>query len=216
MAGVGELVRAGGPVMVGLLACSFVALTVVFDRLLFWWRLERRRDRRRVDAVLETCQHGRWQEALEVAAGCEDFVVRVLACGIVHRQFSLTAALEAAAAQEVKRMQRHMAVLDTLITVAPLLGILGTVTGIIASFDVLGQHGVAQPQAVAAGIGQALVTTAAGLVVAIGSLVPYNLFHSRIEAAMHTMEKYGASLEILWRKQTGNGETAGKGHAVGA
>ena len=79
--------------------------------------------------------------------------------------------------------------------------ILGIVLGIIHSFDLLGSTGIDHPQAVSAGIAQALVTTATGLAIAIFTLIPFNYFQSRVEQAVKLLEKYGTSLEILWNKQ---------------
>jgi biopolymer transport protein ExbB len=84
--------------------------------------------------------------------------------------------------------------------VAPLLGIFGTVIGIILSFEVLGSSGIEHPQAVTAGIAQALITTATGLGIAILSVFPYNYFNSRIERAALDIEKYATSLEIVYEK----------------
>jgi len=91
-------------------------------------------------------------------------------------------------------------VIDTMITVAPLLGIFGTVLGIITSFDVLGTTGIEHPEAVTAGIAQALITTATGLGIAILSVFPYNYFNARVENAALTIEKYATSLEIVYEK----------------
>ncbi len=93
-----------------------------------------------------------------------------------------------------------MTVLDTMITVAPLLGILGTVIGIISSFKILGTAGIADPKLVTAGIAQALITTATGLTISIVTVFPYNYFKSRIENAIHVMEKYATSLEVVYKK----------------
>ena len=95
-----------------------------------------------------------------------------------------------------------MGVLDTMITVAPLLGIFGTVLGIISSFEVLGSTGIEHPQEVTSGIAQALITTAAGLGIAILSVFPYNYFNSRVENAAVLIEKYATSLEIVFEKLT--------------
>ena len=114
-------------------------------------------------------------------------------------------AMEAAAADEIKNMRRFMGVLDTMITVAPLLGIFGTVLGIISSFEVLGSAGIEHPQEVTSGIAQALITTAAGLGIAILSVFPYNYFNSRVENAAVLIEKYATSLEIVFEKLTQRG-----------
>jgi len=97
-------------------------------------------------------------------------------------------------------MRRFNGVLDTMITVAPLLGIFGTVLGIIISFEMLGTAGIENPQAVTAGIAQALITTAAGLGIAILSVFPYNYFNARVENAALNIEKYATSLEIVYEK----------------
>jgi biopolymer transport protein ExbB len=121
----------------------------------------------------------------------------------------MTKAMEATAAEEIRNMRRYMGVLDTMITVAPLLGIFGTVIGIITSFDALGAAGIDQPQAVTAGIAQALITTAAGLGIAILSVFPYNYFNSRVEKAVLNIEKYATSLEIVYEKLEGKNEEPG-------
>jgi biopolymer transport protein ExbB len=108
--------------------------------------------------------------------------------------------MESTAAEQVKEMRRYMGVLDTMITVSPLLGILGTVTGIITAFNMLGTSGIEHPQAVTAGIAEALITTAAGLVIAIFSVFPFNYLNSRVENAVLTIEKYATSLEIVYEK----------------
>ncbi len=190
----------GGPVMYPLLACSIIALTVIIERFLFWAREDMRRNQGLVDEVLDLCQKGDWNRVKEKVMGSKDFVIRILVSGILHREFSMTKAMEAAASEEIKRMRRFMSVLDTMITVAPLLGIFGTVIGIISSFELLGSAGIEHPQAVTAGIAQALITTAAGLAIAILSVLPYNYFNSRVEDAALTIEKYATSLEIVYEK----------------
>jgi biopolymer transport protein ExbB len=190
----------GGPVMYPLLACSIIALTVIIDRLLFWFREDMRREQSLVDRVLELCRSGNWEEVRKKVAGSNDFVIRILISGILHREFSMTKAMESGAAEEIKRMRRYMGALDTMITVSPLLGIFGTVIGIINSFEILGTSGIEHPQAVTAGIAQALITTAAGLGIAILSVFPYNYFNTRVENAALTIEKYATSLEIVFEK----------------
>lgn len=195
-----EIFQKGGPVMYPLLFCSLVAVTVVIDRIIFWMREDIRRDRNLVDRVLELCQKGEWTEVKNSVTDSRDYIIRILITGILHRDFSMIKAMESAAAEEVKRMRRYMTILDTMITVAPLLGIFGTVIGIISSFDLLGGSGIEHPQAVTAGIAQALITTAAGLAIAILSVFPYNYFNSRVQDAVITIEKYATSLEIVYEK----------------
>ncbi len=195
-----NLFHSGGPVMYPLLACSFIVLTVVIERALFWFRITIQRDSPLVDEVLELCRSGDWEAVRQRAAGSRDFVVRILVSGILHREFSMVKAMESAAADETQRMRRSMTVLDTMITVAPLLGIFGTVTGIITSFDMLGAGGLDHPEAVTAGVAEALITTATGLAIAIFSVFPYNYFNSKVRRATLEIEKYATSLEIVYEK----------------
>ena len=195
--------------MIPLLGCSLIALTVIIERALFWAREDLRRDPALVDKVLTLCRNGDWEAVRRAVAGSRDFVVRILVSGILHREFSMAKAMETAAADEMQRMRRYLAVLDTMITVAPLLGIFGTVLGIISSFDLLGQSGIEDPRAVTGGIAQALITTASGLGIAILSVFPYNYFNARAESAALAVEKYATSLEIVYEKLGQNATASG-------
>ncbi len=186
--------------MYPLLGCSVIALTVIIERAFFWIREDMRRNQSLVDHILELCRKGDWDAVKEQVTGSRDYIIRILVNGIVHKEFSMTKAMETAASDEIKRMRRHLGVLDTMITVAPLLGIFGTVIGIITSFEILGSTGIEHPQAVTAGIAQALITTASGLGIAILSVFPFNYFNSRAEGAALAIEKYATSLEIVYEK----------------
>jgi biopolymer transport protein ExbB len=194
----------GGPVMYPLLVCSVTALTVIIERAIFWLRERRSRAQGLVDKILELAERDDYVEAARIGSGSKDYVARILICGIVHRNFSLSSALEMAAAVEIERMKRFMNVLDTMVTVSPLLGILGTVTGIIRSFEAMGVSGAQNPVAVSGGIAEALITTAAGLMIAIPSLAFFNYFNARIEGALHEIETYSTSLEIVHEKNKAN------------
>jgi biopolymer transport protein ExbB len=195
-----QFFQSGGPVMYPLIACSLIVLTVIIERIIFWTRVEMRRNRALVDEVLELSRKADWEVVRLKTAGCRDFIIRILISGILHREFSLLKAMEAAAADEVQSMRRFMGALDTMITVAPLLGIFGTVLGIITSFEMLGTAGIEHPQAVTAGVAQALITTATGLGIAILSVFPYNYFNSKVERAVIDIERYSTSLEIVFEK----------------
>lgn len=194
-----DLFQKGGIVMYPLIACSVISLTVILERALFWIRDKRNVDSRLVDQVLDLARTREYEKIKQSTQGSADYVVRVLVCGLVHKEYSLSKAMEMAAMEEIKRMKRYLPVLDTMITAAPLLGILGTVIGIIHSFDMLGQAGIQDPHAVTSGIAQALLTTAAGLLIAIFALFPYNYFMSKVEKAAVRIEKYATSLEIVHR-----------------
>lgn len=196
-----EIFLSGGPVMWPLLLCSIAVLTVVIERAFFWLSLEKQRDRQLMDEILGLAQTGSWDIIRERVGSSRDHVIRILVVGILHRDYDMGRAMEAEADLMVERMQRYMPVLDTMITVAPLLGIFGTVLGIISSFKMLGSSGIADPMLVTSGIAQALITTAAGLGISIVAVIPYNYFNTRIGRAIHVMEKYATSLEVVHEKR---------------
>jgi biopolymer transport protein ExbB len=190
----------GGPIMYPLLICSIIALTVIIERTIFWIGEDYRRDQALVNEVLSLAEQGNWETVRTRIGNSKDFIIRILVAGILHREFSIAKAMETSASDELDRMRRYLPILDTIITVSPLLGIFGTVIGIILSFEMLGSVGIEEPQAVTAGIAQALITTASGLGIAILSLFPFNYFNSRVEKAATTIEKYATSLEIVYEK----------------
>lgn len=195
-----EIFKNGGPVMYPLALCSIISLTIIIERTFFWIKIGMQRNQQLVDRVLELSRKGEWEGVRKAASGSNNYVVRMIVSGILHREYSMIKAMESSAADEINRMQRFMGGLDTMITIAPLMGILGTVIGIISSFDMLGTTGIGNPQAVTGGIAQALITTAAGLSIAIITVFPYNYFNSRIKKAAAIMEKYATSFEIVYNK----------------
>jgi len=206
-----EIFNRGGPVMWPLLAASLVGLTFLLYKAIFWLRVGAGRDRALAERFLRLAEEGRYSEAAERARGSRDFVVQLLHCGLVHRNYSAPEALKMAAADTLSRMRRYLTVLDTVVTVAPLLGILGTVMGIIASFNLLGGAGATDPRAATQGVAQALVTTAVGLGIAIPTLIFSNYFGRLAEHAAVEMETVGTCLEICLARNAAHevGEAAG-------
>ncbi|WP_457574815.1 MotA/TolQ/ExbB proton channel family protein [Desulfolithobacter sp.] len=187
-----------------LLGCSLMVLTVVLERALFWFLLRRQENRAMVERILDLAASGHWDSADRLARTLgEGPVIRVLAAGILHRHHDMSGAMLNEASQQLRKMSRAMNLLDTIITVAPLLGILGTVLGIIDSFRLLGTGNVSDPKMVTGGIAQALISTAAGLTISIITVFPYNFFRSRIDHAAHIMETTATGLEVAWKKSMG-------------
>jgi biopolymer transport protein ExbB len=181
-----------------LLACSLISLTVIVERAVFWAR--RRRQPGRLEEVFRLTEGGRFEEALARSRDCRDATVRMLAAGLASRRHGLTEGMEVAAAEEVDRQKRGLGVLDTIITLSPLLGIFGTVTGIIQAFDFLSLKGVPDPQAVTSGIAEALITTAAGLTVALMTLIPHNAYVHRVERSAKTLGQIGTQFEMAYKQ----------------
>jgi biopolymer transport protein ExbB len=128
-------------------------------------------------------------------------VTRVLAAGLENRQPFSTKAMEAAAQGQVPLLKNRLAVLDTIITLAPLLGLLGTITGMISSFGIMSIAGLGQPHAVTGGIAEALIATATGLLIAILTLIPFNYFNARVERELEIIEYFSSRLELLLFRQ---------------
>jgi len=193
-----QMLAKGGPVMIPLVLCSVVALAVVIERLGFWWR---HGDVGPAERALELAERGKLDEALEIARRSGTATARVIAAGLAERQAPPAAAMEAAAQTEMGRLRSYLPVLDTIITLSPLLGLLGTVTGMIAAFGILSTSGMNQPNAITGGVAEALIATAAGLAIAIATLVSYNYFLSRAEQALDAMERLASRLDLALREQ---------------
>jgi biopolymer transport protein ExbB len=190
----------GGPVMVPLLACSIVSLAVVIERILFWRRVQ---SRTTVEELLHWVEQRELAKASELGKNLDLPVARVLTAGLAHRNPSLTKGLEVAAQAEIPVLKKRLTILDTIITLAPLLGLLGTITGMIGSFGIMSEAGLRQPHAVTGGVAEALIATAAGLLIAILTLIPYNYFSNRAERELEQIEYYGSRLELLLAEQEG-------------
>lgn len=199
-----DLFQKGGFIMYPLLICSIISMTFAIERLIFWIKEKKARNFKLLIAIMNKAEEGNYNEALKLGSGSKDHVIRVICSGLAHIEFSMISALEMAAGDEINRMKRGLTVLDTIITMAPLLGILGTVIGIIQSFDMLGQMGIEDPKSVTVGIAQALITTAAGLTIALGTIIPFNYFVALVGKATKNLEKYTTSLEIIYQQRQNN------------
>ena len=192
-----ELFIKGGPIMWPILVCSLLALTVVIERIIFIITEKIRRQPRIVDAMLDAVEQSDPNRAVQIAAGSKDFVARTLASALMHRrEKSISSAMLRSAEQELARYNRGLSILDTIITLAPLLGLLGTVRGMMGSFGMLGGTELAAPTAITGGIAEALIATAFGLGVAITALIPFNYLHAQLEYARRQIQDAAAHVEI--------------------
>ena len=190
------------------------AVAFIVERFICWFRINRSRNKKLVSAILDMCDAGKFEEAYQKGKESKDFVVYVLLNGIAHRAYSMEGAMEAASERIVKEMGKNLMILDTLITLSPLLGIFGTVTGIIFSFDMLGKMGIEAPQMVSLGIAQALITTAFGLAIAMPTLIFYNYFVSRVNDAAKEIEKNANILSLISEKRSFEKTFASRGDAA--
>jgi len=184
----------GGVVMIPLLACSLISLTLTIERFMFWAKL---RSRDILQQIISLVEKGEFEQALKLGKESTQPIARVMAAGIAHRNPAPAKAMEAAAQAEIPVLKSRLGVLDTVVTLAPLLGLLGTVVGMIGSFDVMSEAGLGQPHAVTGGVAEALIATATGLLIAILTLVSYNYFTAKAEREVDRMEHFSSSLELM-------------------
>ena len=191
----------GGPIMWPILIVSIIGLTVVIERIFWWSGRWFRRDPKRIEKVFTAIENGDTAEASRLSRGSRDPVLRMMWNGLNHQHASLQGALQVAAGIEIKRAGRFLVVMDTLVTLAPLLGLLGTITGLIRSFSFLGNEELAV-QAVTGGIAEALIATACGLGIAIFALIPFNFFTSRVSNLEFELQTAATNLEVMLGAQT--------------
>ncbi|MGO8764256.1 MAG: MotA/TolQ/ExbB proton channel family protein [Limisphaerales bacterium] len=197
----------GGPVMWPILICALVAVAVVGERAFWWWREGQKRDPQKLEQILAALENSDVAAATQIAANSEDPLIRVIRHGLAHvghAHGSLLGALQLAAGIELKRAGRFLTVMDTLVTLAPLLGLLGTVTGLMRAFLHIGSAELSVT-AVTGGIGEALIATACGLAIAIFSLIPFNYFTARVAQLQFDLETAATNVEVL----VGGGVKAG-------
>ena len=189
-----DLMYRGGVVMWPLLAMSVIGVTLCIERLWFWStnnRPGRHDDLQRLARLLRDGEH---DKAIQQVNNDRSVYGRVV-LRLLDEPISEALVVDVVESQR-PRLERFMPTLSTIITAAPMLGILGTVLGIISSFEVIGQAGSAgDPSLVSQGIAEALLTTATGLIVALLILIPYNLFRSQVDRTLGRIEMLVAAIE---------------------
>lgn len=201
------LIDRGGYVMIPLLALSVVSLTLIVERSIFWMLLHRPGKQNELNALNEALRQGDRKRIDGLAKRSRSPYAQVAGHMSAH------GATDAVAMEVVQRhrpsFDRFMISLSTIVTAAPLLGILGTVIGIIQSFKLLGDQAVLHdPKDVAAGIAAALLTTALGLIVALLTLFPYMIFRGQVDRAMGRLEALIAAAQQGLTRAPATGEEA--------
>ncbi|MCG8368219.1 MAG: MotA/TolQ/ExbB proton channel family protein [Pseudanabaenales cyanobacterium] len=199
-----ELFSLGGVVMWPLLGFSVLVTTLILERGLFWWKISKRQDQI-VQGILETYSRNPQTALAKLKQNSDLPIVRIFLAALTLQEATpdeFRLALESAAQAEIPLLKRFNTIFETVIGVAPLLGLLGTILGLISSFsslqfgDVAGQESVE----VTAGVGEALISTATGLVVAIFTLLFANLFQGLYRRQKAMIQENGGRLEILYRR----------------
>jgi len=179
-----------------ILVTSSVAVAVVAERTIWWSLLRAKTNKNKLEEVYEHLESGQIARASDVAAQSPDPVLQVIWRGLNHHHTSLENALQAAAGVELERAGRGLSLLDTIVTLAPLLGLLGTVIGIMNAFHFVGNEDVAAVK-VSGGIAEALIATSAGLTIAIGTLLPLNFFSARLAKFTFVLQTAATNVEVL-------------------
>jgi len=208
---ISRLFAAGGVVMWPLLAFSVLAVALIIERIRFWYRITHRQNRV-VKDVLNLYRLDNLVGAFDQLKKNADLPIArifLVALELEHptpEEFRL--ALESEAQAEIPSLKRFSNIFDTIVSLAPLLGLLGTVLGLITSFASLnlGDVGGTKTVGVTAGISEALVSTASGLVVAIFTLLFANTFRGLYQRQMALIQEYAGQLELLYRRRYERGE----------
>ncbi|MBC7189106.1 MotA/TolQ/ExbB proton channel family protein [Candidatus Aerophobetes bacterium] len=184
----------GGPLMVPLVFCSVLALAIIIEKFITLGLIEKK-SRHFADKIRSIINGEDEDKVEKVIALCEvtsSPLSRILRAGVEKKdreREEIKEALEDAGSLEIPFLEKHLKILGTIVTVAPLIGLLGTVMGMIRAFNVIALQGVGEPGALAGGIAEALITTAVGLTIAIPSLVFYNYFLHRTDKIVREFEK---------------------------
>ena len=198
-----EIIQKGGILMWPILLCSILALAIIIERFWYFARL-----RRNVPFVLselsEYIKTNRIKEAIDLCQKRSAPVFNILTAGLMHYDQSkaqIKEAMEETSLYEVPKLEKNLAPLATIAHISPLLGLLGTVYGLVKTFHTIeimsDQFGPISPGALAGGIWEALLTTVAGLVVAIVAFIAYNYFVNKVNFLVTEMERSAAELTSL-------------------
>jgi len=187
----------GGWVMWPILATFFLSLSVILDRVVWWLRLQAKISSSRQAAAREALGTGKFDHAWQLTRDTNDPFLHNLADGITHANTSMLAAMQLHATRLIEKSEARMWVISTMITLAPLLGLFGTVVGIMGSFSFIGDEDQLAASKVSGGIAEALIATAAGIGIAILCLLPYNFFRKRVSVLRYSLERWINHCELL-------------------
>lgn len=188
----------GGPVMVPLAVCSMLAATVLIERFLALRQADRGGEEL-IEMIRAAFREGDGEEALVECERVGGPVANVLAAGLraYLRRQPVTEAMEEQTLADQRMLHRRLMVLDTTITLAPLLGLLGTVLGMISAFKIISVSGTDHPAGITGGVAEALIATASGLAIAIICLIGYNWCRDKLRQVTDEIELRATQLENL-------------------
>lgn len=191
-----ETISRGGLMMIPLLISAFIALTIIIERTFVLHRTYKDSPRFVAD-VFKLILAGQLDQALTTCKQTKTPIAAVLTAGLEHFKNpieEMELSMKNQAEAWVPTLERRIDVIDTVITAAPLMGLLGTITGMMGSFQVLSEKGVNEPNAITGGVAEALIATATGLIIALFCLVAYNYLSTRIKLFIYEIESIASRL----------------------
>jgi biopolymer transport protein ExbB len=191
-----DFMHRGGPIMIPVALTALFAIAIVSERFVWWISYFRLRDPALQASIFHALADRQPDQARQLAADSRDPLIQMIHLGLGQPAHALPGILQVAAGQELQKAGRFMGAMDTIVTLAPLLGLLGTVTGIMGAFASIGGAELAVEK-VTGGIGEALIATAAGLGIAIFTLIPLNICHARLARLQFDLESAATTLESL-------------------
>ena len=198
-----DRLRSGGVVMIPLAFVAVCLALLIADRLLVLLR-ESPHSLRFCERVLALCSEGQFEQAEQLAERTKGALSRTLKTCLAHRHSPpavLDDAIQETILHEFPKLERFLPSIRLLSSLAPMLGLLGTVTGIIATFDVITVVGSGQPRLMAGGISEALITTATGLAIAIPGLLAHSVLSGKVDGIIADTERFAATLSNVVKQQ---------------
>lgn len=193
----------GGIILILIVSLSVAAAAIIIERMMYFSRIRSDEDKL-LQRLKNSLQKGHFEEAMSICEQNPTPITNLMKVGIEHRQYNaevIKGAISDAANMEIPRMEGSLSFLGTIAHITPLLGLLGTVTGNIEAFGVLGEFGAGgDPALLASGIAEALVTTAAGIIVSIPAIIFYNHLVSKVNHSIIRLENRVSEL-VLFLKE---------------
>lgn len=191
-----EFITRGGFMMIPLLLSGLIALTAILERLYLFQKIYNTSEELQ-EQIFRQIQSKQFSEAIKTCKKIHTPVSCVIQAGLNHFENpmdEMELSMKNEAESWVPRLERRIDILDTVITAAPLMGLLGTITGMMSSFQVLSEKGVNEPNAITGGVAEALIATATGLVIALICLLFYNFLTSKVKGFIYEVESVGSRL----------------------
>ncbi len=199
-----SLIQKGGVIMIIILLLALVAAVLIIERLLYLRKISTDEDKL-INRLRSTLEKRHYDEAVSICESSESPLANLIRVGIEHRGYderTIKDVITDAANLEVPKLERFLSAIGTIAHISPLLGLLGTVTGNIQAFGVLGRFGaIGDPAVLAKGISEALITTAAGIIVSIPVIIFYNSLVSRVNHLIIKLENRASELVLMLGKK---------------